>query len=368
MSSGYTPSLIVDANTTIVKIRELPLQGKATVNIGDHVNASDVVLSAERPGDLAVVKLADKLGCTPERALGAAVLKEGDAVTRGQKLAELKLLFGLMTDMVISPCDGVIEYILASTAHVGIRQAPKKIEVHAYISGKVTAVDKGKRVTVETEGALVQGIFGVGGERFGELECIGKRGRIDIEDLRSKDLKGKIIAGGDTFSVEALEYLSAQGGVGAITASINSRDLKKLLGRDLGVSMTGDEHLSFSLIVTEGFGSLEMSPRTIKLLKELSGNNASINGATQVRAGAMRPELIVTKTIAAASTSSNLKSLDIGTAVRCIRAPYFGELGEILELPVNPEEVDSGAIVRVAKVKLKNRQTVTIPRANLECL
>jgi hypothetical protein len=36
-----------------------------------------------------------------------------------------------------------------------------------------------------------------------------------------------------------------------------------------------------------------MAQRTFELLKSLTGKKTSINGATQIRAGVMRPELIV---------------------------------------------------------------------------
>ena len=61
----------------------------------------------------------------------------------------------------------------------------------------------------------------------------------------------------------------------------------------MGVAITGTEKLNTALIVTEGYGSIPMSEATFSLLKENDGKAASINGATQIRAGVIRPEIVI---------------------------------------------------------------------------
>ncbi len=46
------------------------------------------------------------------------------------------------------------------------------LNLNAYIAGTVEEVMPEEGVTVATEGALVQGIFGVGGERRGKLKTM----------------------------------------------------------------------------------------------------------------------------------------------------------------------------------------------------
>ena len=57
---------------------------------------------------------------------------------------------------------------------------------------------------------------------------------------------------------------------------------------------------------------------------------------------------------------------EVGRKVRCLRAPHFGKLGEIAELPHTPHKVASGAVVRVALVKFEKAESSFVPRANLE--
>ena len=48
-----------------------------------------------------------------------------------------------------------------------------------------------------------------------------------------------------------------------------------------GVAITGTEHVGFTLILTEGFGTIPMAQKTFKLLSAHAGEKASISGATQ---------------------------------------------------------------------------------------
>src|SRR6185369_13664114 len=123
------------------------------------------------------------------------------------------------------------------------------------------------------------------------------------------------------------------------------RDLIDFLGYDIGVAITGHEAINLTLILTEGFGSIRMADRTFKLLQSLEGQTASINGATQIRAGVIRPELIVPRT-ATAEAESERHDLDVGTPIRVIREPYFGQLATVAGLPQELQQIPSGAEVR----------------------
>ena len=77
-----------------------------------------------------------------------------------------------------------------------------------------------------------------------------------------------------------------------MTGGFDYDDIKALLGYEVGVAITGNEELGLTLVVTEGFGEIQMAPGTFALLKKHAGRRASINGATQIRAGVIRPEVV----------------------------------------------------------------------------
>ena len=51
--------------------------------------------------------------------------------------------------------------------------------------------------------------------------------------------------------------------------------------------------------------------------------------------------------------------------VRVIRAPYFGDIGTVVSLPSELQQMESETMVRVAEVEIGG-ETLVIPRANLE--
>lgn len=367
---SYAPSLIIAPSIKISKVRELPLLGCSLVKVGDIVQSDSLVLSAELPGELIIVRLAEKLGIDPDRIAQTLKVKEESEVKKGELLASNSSFFGWLNDEVRSPVDGKIEYIIKSTGHLGIRLPSKAIGLSAFISGKVVSEVPGSSVTVEAEGTLIQGIFGVGGERTGTILYLeNHRGHeIQRSHIQSLALKGKIICGGKTFSNDAINFAANSGSVGIFTGSITSEALEKFTGSALGISMTGDEELPLSLIISEGFGSLPISERIDGILKLLNGKEASISGATQVRAGAIRPELIVTGSKLGAQQAVKQPIFEIGRKVRCLRAPHFGQIAEIVELPHVPQQIASGAVVRVALVKFNGTIKAYVPRANLEII
>lgn len=372
MATAYTPGLEVTASTVVQKIRELPLPGTALVKVGDVVEPSTAVLSAELPGDIHIVRVADRMGFDPGDVLSGMKVQVGSVVQQGDLLCELKTFFGWFTSQLTSPVAGVVEFFTEANAHLAIRGPSSMLKVDAYVPGLVVEVDEGKSVTVETEGAFIQGIFGVGGECLGEILALDAApdALLTTSDFTryAGTLKGKIVVGGSRYESATLAWLGGEGVSAVVVGSIDSATLRAFVGFDIGVSITGDEEVPFTLIVTEGFGELAMSTRIIELAKSLNGRRASVNGATQVRAGAMRPELIVANPTRSAERPAELlpRTLSVGAKVRIIRVPYFGEFAEVTELPNEPEAVPSGAIVRVLRARLQSGEKVTVPRANVE--
>jgi hypothetical protein len=160
------------------------------------------------------------------------------------------------------------------------------------------------------------------------------------------------------------------GAAAVVTGAIQDEDLAEFIGRDLGVAITGHEETPLTLILTEGFGEIRMAVRTWALLTALEGSVVSVNGATQIRAGVVRPELVAphagSSTPPAGEASSAV--LAVGAAVRLIRAPWFGELATVTALPPAPQPIETGAVVRVLEARLADGRQVVVPRANVELL
>ncbi|MGD0092742.1 MAG: hypothetical protein ABSE73_22755 [Planctomycetota bacterium] len=372
---AYTPGLKVSADATVDKVRRLPLKGTVLVKAGEAVQPQTVVARAELPGDLEVVRLAERMGLDPDELEGNLKAAVGQTIEKGQLLAEASGLFGFFRTQAKAPCAGKVEYYTKVRGTLAIRKPPAPIEITAYVSGIVKEVLPGEGVIVRAQGAFIQGIFGVGGERQGEiLVACSAPGEVLTPEKVPQDCAGKVLVGGSLVRRAALAKAAEGRAVAVVAGGIQDEDLRAYLGYDLGVAITGDENVPLTLILTEGFGEIPMAERTFNLLRSLQGRGASVNGATQIRAGAMRPEIIVPhngeagRSGGAPHEKSGAGLLAVGTPIRAIREPYFGQLGEVAELPPEPVRIPSGAVVRVLRMKLGDGRIAEIPRANVEII
>ena len=184
-------------------------------------------------------------------------------------------------------------------------------------------------------------------------------------------MKGKVVVGGSFISAEAMKQAKTVGVAGLVVGGIHDEDLRALLGYDLGVAITGTEQVGFTLILTEGFGTIPMAAKTFKLLSAHVGRQASISGATQIRAGVIRPEIIVPQTDInniKEAVQSQRDGIRIGDPVRIIRDPLFGRIGEVSALPSELTKIPTESEVRVLEVKLSDGKKVVIPRTNIEVI
>lgn len=376
MGSAYTPGLTVSAHTTVVKTRRLPLAGTVLVHVGDAVQPETIVARAELPGLMQTMKVAAQLGVEPADVPAALHVAIGDRVERGQLLAQTKGFLGLFKSDCKSNTTGTVEIISNVSGNVGVREAPTPIEMVAYIPGIIKEVLPNEGVVIEAHGAFVQGIFGVGGERRAPILPVSPRADSLLSEADiTPEMSGKVIIGGANISGAALKKAAEVGVIGIVIGGIIDRDLVEYLGYDIGVAITGHENIPLTLVITEGFGTIAMADRTFNLLTSLAGREASLSGATQIRAGVIRPEVIVADdprdfdaaTYRAVADDTEAFNLGIGTSVRIIREPYFGKLATVSALPPQLVRIGSGAEVRVLEATLtENGTTVTVPRANVE--
>ncbi len=370
MGHAYTPGLRVTADTGVRRERRLPLRGEVMVSKGDLVGPDSVVARAELPGNVQTVNLAVRLSADPARVGETLVRPIGSFVKQGEVIATSKALFGLMKHQVESPADGTLEAVSSVTGQLLLRERPIPVEVNAYVRGVVAEVMEGEGVVVESRGALIQGIFGVGGETFGRIVVVTSRPDEPLETAHLlAEYRGAVVVGGSHVSHATLLRARELGVSALVVGGFDDHDLRALLGRDLGVAITGQEDLGLTLVLTEGFGHIAMAGRTWELLGASAGQVASVSGATQIRAGVMRPELFIPRDGSGAGVGREDTggSLELGSAVRVIRQPWFGRLGRVVDLPAELRALDTEALVRVLVVEFGDDGTrATVPRANVE--
>ncbi len=373
MAHAYTPGLKVSSHTIFRKERRLPLKGDVLVTVGDDVKAEDIVATTDLPGNVQTMNVANKLSVLPEDIERHMTVKIGEWAEKGEIIAETSTFFGLFKSRCKMSVGGTIESVSSITGQVILREKAMPVEVNAFVDGKVVEVFEDEGVLVETAASFVQGIFGVGGEVSGPLLVVASGPDEVLEPGQiTPDMKGKILLGGSLVTIDVFNRAGEVGAKGIVAGGLGDADLRSLLGYDLGVAITGSEDIALTLVVTEGFGQMTMADKTFDLLKSKDGMKTSMSGATQIRAGVIRPEIVIPLDEGTAGlledVAKSSSGLAIGTPVRVIREPYFGAIGKVTALPPELQTLKSEAKVRVLEVEFDDGSRSVIPRANVELI
>ncbi len=276
------------------KVRRIPTKGEVLVNVGEIVEPEKVLVKGTviNP-EIHEVKIYAKLGVDPEQIKRYMLKEEGDEVKKDEVIAIYRAFFGRFTRACRSPIDGTIE-VLTRSGMALIRGLPIPVEAKAHIPGKIAEVIPGEGAVVETRAAIVQGVFGVGGEARGELEVVvGGPDEAMTPETIEEGHRGKILVGGSVITHEALQKAAKTGVSGVITGGVDQKDLTDFLGHEIGVGVTGGEDTSLTVIITEGFGVYPMDDERFRILKHHEGKLACIDGTTQIRQRMLRPEIII---------------------------------------------------------------------------
>lgn len=401
MSQAYTPGLKAQRRVRHQCRRFLPLAGEVLVEVGQRVAARDVVARTLLPGPIVPVNVAQMLSLPATEVPQSMRLQVGESVVPGSALARSQGIFGWFSAECLSPAAGTIEAISNVTGQVLIRGAPQAVEMQAFLNGIIVEVVPEQGAIIAAEVTLIQGIFGIGGEAYGPIRfaCQKPTDTLTAEQI-TPELRGAVVIGAGRVTAEALSRAVEMGVAAIVTGGIDDQDLRDFLGYDLGVATTGSERVGLTLIITEGFGDVAMARQTFDLLASRAGDEAAVNGATQIRAGVVRPEIVIPWSDEAERVESTKRELSVpstqysvlgqpdklgsvgvlpeiapsagylqpGATVRIIRDPYFGMLGTVSALPSEPQVLGSGSKARVLEVRLVAGERVVVPRANVELL
>lgn len=367
----YSPGLKLKRDSIVKKARRLPIPGEVLVKKGDIVEPEMIIAKTDIGSFIRTLPVSSMLGCKPKNLYRYMKKQVGDAVEEGELLALYTALFGLIKRQVKSPITGIVGIISDLTGQVFLKRKPIPVEINAYIPGKVVEIISREGAVIETRAAIIQGIFGIGGESHGKIR-IAVESPYDVLTpcLIKPDDAGVILVGGSMVTVEALKKGVKLGVSCVIAGGIRHNDLVAFMGEEIGVAITGQEELGITLILTEGFGELSMSQSIFSILCDFQGFNASVNGATQIRSGVLRPEIIIPLEEGEEQDTEDEKPIGVvsGASVRLVRQPYFGKIGEVVDIPIELHQLESESMVRVLDVRLDNGHIVRVPRANVEIL
>ena len=328
----------------------------------EHISPLLGTISLRLEGDpnesARVVDVAKELEIPAIVAMQRILVSVGQPVRMGQTLA---------TDpdeevIAYAPIQGDVVDIQG--AKVTIKRPFTRTEVNAFISGKVVEIVPEFGAVIESSMSLHHGVFGLGGERFGQLKVLVNSPEQSAGvELIGAHLADCIAVVGAYASEAVLHQCKASGVAGVIAGGCDSVDLVNMLGVEISPGLDMRNDLGFTLLLSEGMGSVPINAGLFACLLEAQGNVVSISGTTQIRAGVIRPCVYLPSK--GLSSDANSSGLGTGAVVRCVRAPWFGQKGHIVEM-LGLCILPSGIQTLCCMVELDDGHKEIVARSNLE--
>lgn len=232
-----------------------------------------------------VVDVAKATGESPSHIKSYLKVSLGDFVEKENVIAK-NISNGVF---VKSPATGTVKEIDTQKGTVTIQYDLAPISTKSFVAGKISKVRPGSGVQIKGSGTILYAIIGFGREASGRLSILKVPSALERSHKSAVVVSLKYID--EAFLRKAAEVEVA----GVIAPSLDNQDWVRFYGSEMGVALTGDEQVPFALILTEGFGRIDMNAKYAKFFEKAEGKQASVSARTQIRAGVTRPMVIVTQ-------------------------------------------------------------------------
>ncbi len=349
-----TQATIVHPQMKIRRERILPKGGEVVVRVGQSVTSFQAVARTPLETDFHTIPISDKLNILPEEVEEQLLVVKGESVEIGQVLAEKKRFLGKL--QVTSPVDGM--FYEMNNGRIIIQRRTEWLELRAMVAGTIVTSIADRGVVIETEGCLVQGIWGSGKESIGTLKIASRTGdtALGMGHIAQAQEEQILVAG----RLDRLDILEK---------ALESKIHGMIIGSMTSELCHACTDLPFPIILTDGVGTFGMSSLIFSKLKELEGTDASLFGIYDEVRGE-RPEIIIPKKAdkPGGSATPLYKPLTIGDKVRILRDPYAGQIGEITNIYQKSQTTLINIKSRGADVQLRDESIVFIPYNNLEII
>lgn len=337
---------------TIRRSRLLPEKGQVFVRAGQKVTATDVIGEVLLPGDHLIVDVRRALGLTrPGEAEKLIDRHTGERLQKGDIIAETS---GILPRVVRSSAD--CQIVAIANGQVVLETTPVKQAIKAGFNGTVTEVMPERGAVIETNGVLVQGVWGNQQADYGLLLVLAKtpdeeltRGRLDVS------MRGAVVLAGHAAQPDALQA-AAELPLRALILASMSADLIPLASS-----------LSVPILLIEGFGRIPMNDAAYQLIASNEKRDVCVNACSWNPLTGDRPEIIIPLPAAGLETRETAE-LTPGTRVRILNLPYQGRIGTIVYVRPGIATLPNGLHAQVANVQLENDEVVVIPLQNLDVL
>ena len=344
----------IKALTRIRRERLLPQAGEVIVSLGQQVAPVQVVARATRQRGFAIIPAAEILGVAAGDVSKYLLVEEGAAVQKKKPLLRKRGLFGGKS--LTSPVNGVLYQV--SNGRLILQPTPELIELRAMVHGFVAGFLGNRGVLIETNGTLIQAMYGSEREGYGKIKVVTESNDVPLHlEHIGADVHGSVLVAGYVDQIPVLEKAEDNSVRGIVVGSVPARLVPAL------------DIFRFPILVTDGFGGQQMAPPVFQMLQQSEGREASLFGRDSAVQGG-RPEIIIPlpATEEVQSPPGPTQQLAIGQRVRILREPYAGETGEVVGVNPHARSTEIGLRMAGASVALADGRIVFVPYLNLDLI
>ena len=339
-------------SAAIRRERRLPSPGRVLIRAGQKVASSDILAETNLNPEYQLLDIPHILGISIQKADRILLCKPGDRITQGDLIAGP---IGISKKVVRAKSDSRV--ILVGDGQVLLETIKSPFQLKAGYPGRVVELIPDRGAVIETDGSLIQAVWGNNQQDSGILMMLAKQPDhlFSPEDL-DISLRGVVVAAGHCREAEALRKAEEAPLRGIILGSMDV-DLLPIA-----------KNLQIPILLTEGFGCFPMNPIAHKLLMVNERREVAVIAQPWDPYAGSRPEIVIPQTASGQPIQANeIASFNAGKQVRILHPPNKGKLGTLLSLK-NKEIFPGGYPVLATEIQLQDGSITWVPAANLEIL
>ena len=338
--------------TLISRNRLLPVPGEINVRPGQKVNPGDVVAQASIPSRHYLVDVNRVLGASSAGSTDKLITrKPGDMLEKNDIIAETG---GAFSRVIRTPGPGRIVSI--HKGRVLIEAESEEIRLKAGISGHISRVIADRGVSIETYGALVQGVWG-----NGRIGC----GPLSVDE---KSLEAELTSSGLGVTARGTIILASVCASEEMFALASSMEIGgMILGSMPAALIPTVQVLPFPVILLSGFGRMGLDETSRRILGTNAGREVSINAVRWNRLTGDRPEVYIPLPAEGEPTKTE-NAYSVGQKVRIHSGAYAGRVGSIDKIMPGISQLPSGLRTSAAMVRFDQRSSEVFPLVNLDII
>lgn len=357
--------------------RELPFDGEIGVEVGQRVEADQVVAVGRGSTAVTIIDAATELGVSPADVIRGMTQEIGAKVRAGELLVSIRS--GLRKRELKAREEGIVVGVEPTSGQIRFQPTDGTIELKAAVAGVVDVIEGRQVVVITTTATHLFGIWGVGQETHGVLRVMAANQDLQADMIDAR-VSLAVVVGGRSTTLDALKKAVTVGVKAVILGSVNESIIRQFVEAQVRVAphwyIGGPNwqlpaslpRLPLTIVITEGFGTIPMNQDLLTTLVECEGREVSLASTTAMRGQRRRPEIIIPAPNRAEVRPPQRSSLlPVGSRVRLVEPQALGMAATVLQSPALRPFSD-GLLWETVQVETDEGERRIVPLANLELI